>query len=155
MFSNSFNLTLGSPASLLPSLLLTGSIVFGESGLQLPLPAQSVSTGKSEKQSVTAHPSQCLSAASAFVPSGCLSHHIIYSLPHSHCCLVFFIRQHSCQYAPTIASWWIFHRSRVVTCRVIKHTYCSLLSNAPLGQKEREIDLMDIILNILGLPENT
>lgn len=81
-----------------------GSIVFGESGLQLPLPAQSVSTGKSEKQSVTAHPSQCLSAASAFVPSGCLSHHIIYSLPHSHCCLVFLIRQHSCQYAPTIAS---------------------------------------------------
>uniref|UniRef100_A0A8C2LTU9 Myocardin related transcription factor B n=1 Tax=Cricetulus griseus TaxID=10029 RepID=A0A8C2LTU9_CRIGR len=27
-----------------------GSIVFGESGLQLPLPAQSVSTGKSEKR---------------------------------------------------------------------------------------------------------
>lgn len=80
-FSDAFNHALGSPASLLPSLLLTGSIVFGESGLQLPLPAQSVSTGKSEKRSVSqcTHHSICLQLQPHVPPTPALSHHIMYS----------------------------------------------------------------------------
>lgn len=79
-FSNSFKLirTVGYP-HLLPSLLLTGSVVFWESGLQSPLLTQSVSMGKSQKLSVLRY-AHCNIRMVAFSPcvSGCPSslHHV-------------------------------------------------------------------------------
>lgn len=96
-FSNSFKLihTVGYP-HLLPSLLLTGSVVFWESGLQSPLLTQSVSMGKSWKLSVSRYAhcnirmvafSPCVSLWLPFLIASCVL------ISHYHFCLVLFIGQ--------------------------------------------------------------